>query len=150
MILRFMIEFNLQEKLLTKRYLKNLKRYDFNTPYELVMELFRNLDFEDQEVEELILDLLKSMGGPRVGCIPPTDLKIASEYYHQLMEQSKLNFDPEKAGLLFLSAMNVGQLSLIIDDRVLKTTDVRIKLFDQSVITIIDHQKINSIKFNSL
>jgi hypothetical protein len=145
-----MINLNLKSENRTRNYLLKMKRYEFNSLMDLIDELFKNQLPETSESDNIIYELIKSMGYQSISEIPTEELAEIESYYYQLKEKEEAEFDREKLVFLLMAKLKNGQLLLMIDNQLINNHQKRIILKRNAVITFIDKNKVQGIEFKTL
>ncbi|UZR93830.1 hypothetical protein [Chondrinema litorale] len=134
----------------SKTYLKHFSQFVFPSVVELIYALFHHNQLEATETNEVIYSLIKSLGYNSVYDIPAKELSMLEDYYYQLKEIEEAGFDSEQLLYLLLANLKNGNLIMLVDQQVQFDFNKKIKITDQSVISFIDNNIIQSIEFNTL
>ena len=131
-------------------YLKKITNFEFDNLLQLIFELFQSNPGEADEVDDILYDYITSLGYESVHDIPEETKKELEDWYFELLEKYHKKFDEEKLTYLLLGKIVNGEIIVLIDNIPVKDIRDRILLQKNSIISFINRQKINDIKFTTI
>jgi len=145
-----MIQINVQKEGRAKTYLRNFTVFEFDNLLQLIFELFQSNPIEAEEVDDVLYNYIISLGYTNIHDISEETKKELDYWYFELLESYHKRFDEEKLTYLLLAKIVNNEIIVLIDNTPVKNIKQSINIHKNSIISFIDRQKINDIKFTTI
>ena len=143
------MQFFLQTKKFNKNYLITTSKFEYESAFDFILELFSKHHFVDRETELYLYGLLEKSGYSTIEQIPLLQLNTILDYFLKNRNQYKVNYDEERLSYLLLAAIQAKKIIFTIDKRTVDDLRDRIILHENSTISFLNLKKLDNIKFKS-